>query len=162
MYREQLQVATIKQSDDYNKLDDKTREIFNLIINQEDVFKGSTQTQTAEIKAMHTETNETVIDQHNVTRIEIIEAIQITGESSEAAQQATQQEISQLKVAIQQLSDQMQQKDAELRDLLKAFSETRSQKKKKVLQEMSNTVSATLLALEVMYRSLQVFRSMFV
>lgn len=79
MYREQLQVATIKQSDDYNKLDDKTREIFNLIINQEDVFKGSTQTQTAEIKAMHTETNETVIDQHNVTRIEIIEAIQIKG-----------------------------------------------------------------------------------
>jgi uncharacterized protein (DUF3084 family) len=105
---------------------------------------------------MHTETNETVIEQHSVTRIEIIEAIQITGESSEAAQQATQQEISQLKVAIQQLSDQMQQKDTELRDLLKAFRETRSQKKRKVLQEMSNAVSATLLALEVMYRSLQV------
>jgi molecular chaperone GrpE (heat shock protein) len=98
----------------------------------------------------------TVIEQHSVTRIEIIEAIQITGESSEAAQQATQQEISQLKVAIQQLSDQMQQKDTELRDLLKAFRETRSQKKRKVLQEMSNAVSATLLALEVMYRSLQV------
>ena len=156
LYREQLQIATIKQSDDYNKLNDKTREILNLIVNQQDVFDGCTQAQTAEIKAMHTETNEMVIEQHSVTRIEIIEVIQIAGESGEAAQQATQQEISQLKVAIQQLSDQMQQKDAELRDLLKSFHKTRSQKKKKVLQEMSNAVSATLLALEVMYRSLQV------
>jgi uncharacterized protein (DUF3084 family) len=97
---------------------------------------------------MHTETSETIIEQHAVTRIEIIEAIQITEQSSEAAQQATQQEIIQLKEAIQQ-------KDAELREFLKAFRETRSHKKK-ALQERSNVVSATLLALELMYRSLQV------
>jgi uncharacterized protein (DUF3084 family) len=104
---------------------------------------------------MHTETSETIIEQHAVTRIEIIEAIQITEQSSEAAQQATQQEIIQLKEAIQQLSEQMKQKDAELREFLKAFRETRSHKKK-ALQERSNVVSATLLALELMYRSLQV------
>jgi hypothetical protein len=105
---------------------------------------------------MHAETSEIIIEQHGVTRIEIIEAIQITEQSSEAAQQATQLEIIQLKAAIQQLSEQMKQKDAELREFLKAFRETQNQKKKKVLRERSNAVSATLLALEVMYRSLQV------
>jgi hypothetical protein len=156
MQREQLDIATVKRSDDYKKLEDKTREILNLIINQHDVFNSDTQAQTAEIKAMHTETNETITEQHSMTRIEIIEAIQITEQSSEAAQQATQQEIAQLKAAIQQLSDQMKQKDAELREFLKAFRETRSQKKKKALQERSNAVSATLIALEIIYRSLQV------
>jgi hypothetical protein len=105
---------------------------------------------------MHAETSETIIEQHRVTRIEIIEAIQIIEQSSEAAQQATQQEIIQLKAAIQQLSEQIKQKDAELREFLKAFRETRSQKKKAALREGTNAVSATLLALEVMYRSLQV------
>jgi molecular chaperone GrpE (heat shock protein) len=130
--------------------------MLNLIINQHDIFKNDTQAQTAEIKAMQTETNETIIELHGATRIEIIEAIQIAEHSNEAAQQATQQEITQLKEAIQQLSDQMKQKDAELKVFLKDFRETRSQKKKKKLQELSNAVSATLLALEVMYRTLQV------
>jgi hypothetical protein len=39
---------------------------------------------------MHVETNEKIVEQHGVTRIEIIEAIQITEQSGEAAQQATQ------------------------------------------------------------------------
>jgi hypothetical protein len=152
--REQFDISSIKQSEDYKSLNDKAHQIIDFIISQQDVFKVDTESQTAEIRNMHVETNEMIIEQHDVTRIEIIEAIQVTEQHNEADQLATRQEIAQLKEAIKQLSEQMKQKDIELGEFLKAFRETRSQKKK-VLQKRSNAVSATLLALEIMYRSLQ-------
>jgi hypothetical protein len=76
---------------------------------------------------MHAETSETIVEQHWVTRIEIIEEIQITEQNSETAHQATQQEILELKAAIQQLSEQMEQKDAELKEFLKVFRDTKSE-----------------------------------
>lgn len=99
---------------------------------------------------MHVQTNETIAEQHGTTRLKIIEVIQVTEQNSEAVHSATQLEITNLIAAIQQLSDDIKLKDAELRDLLKAFCKTKSLKKKKKLQEQGNAISATLLALETM------------
>jgi predicted RNase H-like nuclease (RuvC/YqgF family) len=155
-YREHVNFSEIRQSESFQKLDEKSQRIVDLIVQQQDVFTNSIQKQTEEIKALHAESKATVIEQHTTTRVEIVQAIQVTKESSEADQVATRQEIANLKAAIKELSEQMKQKDAELSQFLKEFREARTEKKKKALQERSNAVSATLLALEMIYRSLQV------
>lgn len=130
---------------------------------------------------MHVERREAAAEQHNETRdiilqnqeqlfaeiskqevesrCEIIDAIDDVDEEVRAGFLDTQQEIIQLKGAIKQLQKQIQHGNEELANLLREFAETRSTKKKKSLLERSNAVSATLLALEIMYRSLKVSSS---
>lgn len=137
-------------------MNDRSREILEHIISHQDVFKREIEAQTEEIRTIHVETNKTITEQHRATRVEIIEAITISEQRSEVEQQATRQEIAQLKQALDLLSEQIKQKDVELQEFLTAFRQTTSPKKKKALRERSNAVSATLLALEVIYRSLLV------
>ncbi|KAE8446593.1 hypothetical protein EG329_011786 [Mollisiaceae sp. DMI_Dod_QoI] len=152
--REEFDVAALKQSIDHESLKANTQEIIDLIIKGEDICKSQIEDQTSEIRAMHAETNDVIVDQHDSTRIEIMEAIRVTKQHTEAEHDATRQDISQLKDAIAELSNQIKQKDNELKEILTDFQNTRSQAKKKKLQERGNAASAALLALEVMYRSL--------
>jgi len=127
----------------------------NLILNQDNVLDSQTETQTEGTRVMQSETNNAIVAQHEMTRSEIILGVRVAAEQDLAAHEATQQEIANLKEAIQQLSEQMKQKDAELREFLKAFSETRDSKKK-ALRERTNAISAAYYALETIYRALMV------
>lgn len=128
------------------------RTTIDLILKQEDVFKIQTASQTEEIRVMHGATNDAMVAQYDMTRSMVTSGIMAAAEQDLAAHEATQQEIASLKEAIKQLAEQMRQKDAELKEFIRIFCETRNAKKRKALRERTNALSAAYLALQMVYR----------
>lgn len=85
-----------------------------------------------------------------------VEVVSVITVASQEEHENTRNQIEELKEALRILSEQMQSRDLELKELLKAFNNTRSTNKRKELGERSNAVTAALFALETMYRSLRV------
>lgn len=85
-----------------------------------------------------------------------VEVVGVITVASQEEHGNTRSQIEELKEALRILSEQMQARDLELKELLKAVNNTRSPKKRKELGERSNAVTAALFALETMYRSLRV------
>jgi len=122
----------------------------------EELAKTQKRTDIA-VREMQGRTDITVREEHATTRSEIVDEVHLANAHSREAQEIARQEIAQLQQALNQLSEEMRQRDAELKGLLTDFAKTGSSKKRKILQERSNAVSATLFALETVYRSLQVY-----
>jgi hypothetical protein len=126
------------------------------IRSSQDVFTASLQTQTQSLKATVEESEMRLRDSHATARDEVIAAVDDTVQSNQLEHQATREEIAQIKVALQQLSEQMERKNDELRDVLSKFAAATTTQKKKKFQDLSRAITLTLLALETMYRSLKV------
>ena len=110
----------------------------------------------AEIRSC-TEQIDATTSEHIVTsKVEVIEAIGVTNETNKLEHKGTQQQIAELQESLRILSQQMRDRDMELKELLVAYNRTRNKKKRQQLGERSNAVTAALLALETVYRSLQV------
>lgn len=86
---------------------------------------------------------------------QITEAVECSREENDMAHAGTQAQIADLKQAIKMLEDQIKEHTEVLKSTLAALNNTRGTKKRKALMERSNAVTAALLALETMYRSLQ-------
>ncbi|OQV02262.1 hypothetical protein CLAIMM_07493 [Cladophialophora immunda] len=89
------------------------------------------------------------------TELEIISSIEAAGDANQVEHANTQREIAKLKGALQALSEQIESRNQELKSLLSAFNLSKSKKKREQFSEWSNAVTAALLALETMYRSLK-------
>jgi hypothetical protein len=156
------------------QLDCATKRIMELVVNQQDVFEITLQSQTAGIEAIredmvdhlethHVATRRALTLQNRDTRAEIntmeikvVDSVQVVGQANRAEHERTQSQIKELREALDLLSNQIHQRDLELKDLLNALNRTKDKKQRKSLGEKSNTVTAALLALETVYRSLRV------
>lgn len=94
--------------------------------------------------------------QIETTTTEIINVIHDSQLSDARAHAHTQAQIDELQRAIQLLGDQIAERNKELESLIALCSQTRNAKKREKISERSTAVTAALLALETMYRSLQV------
>jgi hypothetical protein len=208
--REQIDLVSLQQSDQFQHLNKRTREILDAAIDNRDIFKSFTDSHLTAIQQMHIDTNIRIIEQHNLTRSTIIEAVESTSRQSiekhevtrhdlqlhtdvlcrvqaetntivveqheqtrthiiETAQlvnqrnleehEITRREISQLKQALEYLKEEFGKKDAELKELLKAFGRERSPRKRRQWQKLSNAASAALFKLESLCRILLVSNS---
>jgi hypothetical protein len=206
-FRQQVDLVSLRQSNRFKELNERTRGILDTMIDNQDVFKFLIDLQTAELQQMHDDANERAVEQHNSTRSQIVEVVETTSRQSmeqsmdehEAIRQdvqlhtytlgrlqaethvtvveqheetrtqiqivdqrnqdeheTTQREISQLRQATRQLLEEIRKVRAGHRELVEAFSRQHSPKKRRRLLKLSNAASATLLALEKLYRSLQV------
>lgn len=90
------------------------------------------------------------------TGVEILHTIKITRDANQVEHGNTQSQIAELKAALGVLSEQMTLRNQELKDILAAFNESKNTKAKQQLSQRSNAVTAAILALETMYRSLKV------
>jgi hypothetical protein len=106
----------------------------------------------ASTTAAHREASRTI----QTAEIRLHEAIGSTDEASAIRHQQTQSQIAEIEQALSQLSQQMQAQEAALRALVTAMGQATNSKKRTLLRERSNAVTAAILALETMYRSLQV------
>lgn len=201
--REQVDLVSLRQSGRFKELNERSKEILDAMIDNQNIFKLLIESQTAEIQQMHEDTNERVVELHESTRSQIIQSLentsrksmdeheatrqdlqlhtytlgrlhaetnltvleqqeetrnhlQIMDQRSQNEHETTQREISQLKQALRQLREEMKKIDAGLKESLAAFNRQRSPRKRRRLQKLSNAASATLLALETLYRSIQV------
>jgi molybdopterin synthase catalytic subunit len=104
-----------------------------------------------------TEQHETVLTRtEELVKSSEVEVIGVLSVSNQEEHEQTRSQIDELKEALRILKEQMDSRDQELKGLLKLFNSTRSTKERKKLGERSNAVTAALLALESMYRSLRV------
>ena len=106
----------------------------------------------ASMTAAHRETSQSI----QTAEIRLNEVVLNTDEASAIRDRQTQSQIAEVEEALRQLSQQMQAQEAALRVLVIAMGEATSKTKRKLLRERSNAVTAAILALETMYRSLQV------
>ena len=86
----------------------------------------------------------------------IVELISYADQANQAEHARTQDQVAELQRALYQLGEQIKTRDCELKALLDAYHRTKNSKKRKDLVERSNAVTAALLALETMYKGLQV------
>jgi hypothetical protein len=157
--RGQIEALTLQQSNRFDTLDDLSKILAGAICSSQDVFTASLQTQTQSLKATVEESELHLRDDHATPRDEVIAAVSDTVQSNQLEHQATREEIAQTKVALQQLSEQIERKNDELRDVLSKFAAATITQKKQRFQDLSRAITLTLLALETMYRSLKVLSS---
>ncbi|KAH7134172.1 hypothetical protein EDB81DRAFT_858821 [Dactylonectria macrodidyma] len=105
--------------------------------------------------ASHIDSNREVFHMVQLAEANLHETTEINAEANAIQHEQTQSQIAELKEALRQLSSQIKARDQELQDLLTAFTKSKSQKKRKLLRERSNAVSAALFALRTMHDSLQ-------
>lgn len=110
--------------------------------------------QLAEIRFQ--ESSSATAQQIESTEVEIVNVINTTSEINQAEHSQTQRQIEELRQALQELTDQMASRNQELKELLETYQTTKSKKSKKQLFDRSKVLTAAIMALETMYRSLKV------
>lgn len=98
-------------------------------------------------------------EEHGQTRLAVVETVSTSDANNREEHEATRQQVKQLEDALTVLKVEIRRRDGELKEFLATFAQTRSPAKRRKLQERSNAVSAALLALETIYRSLKVSAS---
>lgn len=102
------------------------------------------------------ESNNATAQQIESIEVEIVNVVNTTSDINQAEHIQTQSQILELKQALRELSNQMALRNQELKEVLEAFQASKSKKSKKQLFERSKVVTAAIMALETMYRSLKV------
>lgn len=105
------------------------------------------------------ECNKAVTRRIKSTELEILDAIDATSQATQVEHRNTQEQIEELRVALRELSRQLDSRNQELKDLLIDLNRSKGKEKRKMLAERSNAVTAAIFALETMYRSLKVSQS---
>ncbi|TRX89943.1 hypothetical protein FHL15_009215 [Xylaria flabelliformis] len=85
----------------------------------------------------------------------VVDAVGLSAEANSTMHEQTQSQIASVTEALRQLSEQLEARDRELRNLLTDLHKSTSNKKRKLLYERSNAVTAAILALQTMFRSLR-------
>ncbi|KAF8242595.1 hypothetical protein K440DRAFT_638874 [Wilcoxina mikolae CBS 423.85] len=148
--RNRIDLLSLQQSHRFELLDESSKSLLDAVINNRDEFQSALlQTQKEELAEMQHQSDATVREEYAITRSEIADAVRTVDDHN-------RNEIAQLKEALKQLSEEIKQRDSELRGLLLEFAKANNSKKRKMLQERGNAVYETLLALETIYRTLQV------
>jgi molecular chaperone GrpE (heat shock protein) len=88
--------------------------------------------------------------------VAVIAKIEDAETTDHGEHETTRKEISELQEALRLLSEQMEASGEELKSLLHEFNHTTNEKKRRHLGQRSNAVTAALLALEIVYRSILV------
>jgi hypothetical protein len=71
-YREQVSQFKLEQSDLLEDLDLITKKVVDAIIKQEDIFLAAHDSQLSLMRTLHTDTVAQIVDQHEITRHEIV------------------------------------------------------------------------------------------
>jgi len=86
-----------------------------------------------------------------LAEVSLQDTLESNAETNTLQHNLTQSQIAELKDALRQLSAQIEARDRQLEDLLADLSKTKSEKKRKMLREQSNAVTAAIFALKIMY-----------
>ena len=71
-YREQVSQFKLEQSDRLKDLDLIPKKVIDAIIKQEDVFLAAHDAQLSLMRTLHNDTITEIVDQHQITRYEIV------------------------------------------------------------------------------------------
>jgi hypothetical protein len=104
----------------------------------------------------HRQATDIIVAKQDETHTEVIQALESLDSGSRTEQEATRQELQQLKQAIIQIQEDISQRDEELRGLLVKLSGAKSSRERRKIQERSNAVTVAICALVTIYESLQV------
>jgi len=101
-------------------------------------------------------TNMTVRQEHATTRSGTVKEVQLANARNQMEHEITRQEIAQVKRAIDQLREEMKQRNSEWKALLLELTNPETSRRKEELWERKNAVSVMLMALEAVHRILLV------
>ena len=171
-----------QHAQEFGALSSRNKTILDALINNRDVFQQSVQAQTDKVRKMLDQTDAVIGEEHAKTRTEIVQTVYVADAhnreehaemrivvvenvtaadaSNREQHEATRQQVKQLEHALTVLKGEIRKRDEELKEFLSAFTQTHSPAKRRKLQERSNAVSAALLALETVYRRLEVSSSL--
>jgi hypothetical protein len=76
-YREQVSQLKLEQSDLLEDLDLITKKVVDAIIKQEDIFLAAHDTQLSLMRTLHNDTVTKIVDQHEITRHEVVRLLYI-------------------------------------------------------------------------------------
>ncbi|KAI0546719.1 hypothetical protein F4679DRAFT_587244 [Xylaria curta] len=107
------------------------------------------------VTASNRDSNRLVADAVDLVEVHLQDTLELSSETNSIQHEQTQSQIASVKKALRQLSEQLQARDQELRDILAALDKSTSKKKRKLLRERSKAVTAAILALQTMYRNLR-------
>ena len=136
--------------------DERTREIVDALINQRDVFQSNLHDQQALIETAIEERGTKIQESFEGFRGELRRMVAEADQKNQEQHYNTQRQIVEVMKALSLLLRERESKQREHRDIITAYAQTSSSKRKETLQDRSKALTSAILALEAMYRSLKV------
>lgn len=125
------------------------------MINDRHILQRALQSQGDDTKRALDQASAALAEEQAKTHVAVVNAVRVADNSQEE-QKVILHQIFDVKKAMEQMQEQMTKKNDELKETILAHIHAHSPKKRKALKEKGNLISAALVALETVYRSLQV------
>jgi vacuolar-type H+-ATPase catalytic subunit A/Vma1 len=149
-------LVAVANANSFSNLEATTQAIITSILRQSSDFDAAFIAQTADIKELHDEDRNLSESQHNTIINTIKDTSQISQSHNTEEHEKTREEVSQLKDEAAKLKSDMEKEFAELKALIKATGEAKSDKQQKALKEKATAASASWLAKDIIYSNLMV------
>lgn len=125
------------------------------MINDRHILQRALQSQGDDTKKALDQASAALAEEQAKTHVAMVNAVRVADHNQEE-QKVILHQIFDVKKAMEQMREEIRKKDDEFKDTLLAYIHAHSPKKRKALKEKGNLISAALVALETVYRSLQV------
>lgn len=125
------------------------------MIDDRHLLQRALQSQGDDTKKALDQASAALAEEQAKTHVAVVNAVRVADNNQEE-QKIILHQIFDIKKAMEQMREEIRKKDDEFKETLLAYIRAHSPKKRKALKEKGNLISAALVALETVYRSLQV------
>jgi uncharacterized protein YtpQ (UPF0354 family) len=125
------------------------------MINDRHILQRALQSQGDDTKKALDQASAALAEEQTKTHVAVVNAVRVADNNQEE-QKVILHQIFDVKKAMEQMREEFRRKDDELKETILDYIRAHNPKKRKALKEKGNLISAALVALETVYRSLQV------
>jgi uncharacterized protein YtpQ (UPF0354 family) len=125
------------------------------MINDRHILQRALQSQGDDTKKALDRASAALAEEQAKTHVAVVNAVRVADNNQEE-QKVILHQIFDVKKAMEQMREEIRKKDDEFKATILAYIHAHSPKKRKALKEKGHLISAALVALETVYRSLQV------
>lgn len=125
------------------------------MINDRHILQRALQSQGDDTKKALDQASAALAEEQAKTHVAVVNAVHVADNNQEE-QKVILHQIFDVKKAMEQMREEIRKKDDEFKETLLAYIHAHNPKKRKALREKGNLISAALVALETVFRSLQV------
>jgi hypothetical protein len=125
------------------------------MIDDRHILQRALQSQCDDTKKALDQASAALAEEQAKTHVAVMNAVRVADNNQEE-QKVILHQIFDVKKAMEQMREEIRKKDDEFKGTVLAYIHTHNLKKRKALKEKGKLISAALVALETVYRSLQV------
>jgi len=153
--RERVDLLAIQQLCLSDLQRDNTQIIVEAMIDDRHILQRALQSQGDDTKKALDRASAALAEEQAKTHVAVVNAVRVADNNQEE-QKVILHQIFDVKKAMEQMREEIRKKDDEFKATILAYIHAHSPKKRKALKEKGHLISAALVALETVYRSLQV------